>query len=211
MASSSNKLDVQLSKTLSYLLRHGAIERDLAMDSNGFCKLNDVIKELNKMLPRQNVTLDRINKIVKDCSKQRFKLETFNGALMIRANQGHSMQEVEDIKLKEITIFDTSSSGKIIHGTTLKAWESIMKTGLNKMKRNHIHMAKGEFGKAKSGARFSSEVIITIDGNGAIQDGIKFFESDNGVILSSGNYKGIIEPKYFLNVYDRKLKKQIFP
>ena len=211
MAYSSSKLDVQLSKTLSYLLRHGAKEKHLSMDKNGFCKLNDVIKELNKMLPKQQVTPDRISQIVKDCSKQRFKLETFNGVVMIRANQGHSMQEVQNIELKEIMFFDAGSSGKIIHGTTLKAWESIRKSGLNKMKRNHIHMAKGEFGDAKSGARFSSEVIITIDGNGAIKDGIKFFESDNGVILSPGNSNGVIETKYFLNVYNRKSKQQISP
>ena len=79
------------------------------------------------------------------------------------------------------------------------------------MARNHIHMAKGEFGEAKSGARFSSEIIITIDGNKALADGILFYESDNGVILSPGNENGTIKPKYFLNVYNIRRKLQVFP
>lgn len=214
MASSSfnpsQKDTLQLSKTLSYLLRHGSKEKKLKMDIDGFSRLDDVIDVLSKMLPRQKIYKTRIYEIVKDCPKQRFKLSTKEGVEVIRANQGHTLKEVQStLLLNEISLFESGLKGKIIHGTTLKAWESIKLSGLNRMKRNHIHMARGEFGEAKSGARFSSEVIITIDGNKALADGILFYESDNGVILSPGDDKGFIHPKYFSGVFHVRKKVQI--
>ena len=211
MANFSNRDTVQLSKTLSYLLRHGSKEKNLKMDSDGYSKLNDVLDVLSTMLPHQKITKNRIFDIVRDCSKQRFKLSTIDGVEVIRANQGHSLKDVQSTSLKVIDRFDPGPKGKIIHGTTSKAWESIKVSGLSKMARNHIHMAKGEFGEAKSGARFSSEIIITIDGNKALADGILFYESDNGVILSPGHENGTIKPKYFLNVYNIRRKLQVFP
>ena len=211
MANSSKRDTIQLSKTLSYLLRHGSKEKKLEMDSDGYSKLNDVLDVLSAMLPRQKITKTRIFDIVQNCPKQRFKLSTVDGVEVIRANQGHSLQDVKSTSLKVVDHFDEGPKGKIIHGTTSMAWESIKKSGLNRMTRNHIHMAKGEFGEAKSGARFSSEIIITIDGNKAIADRILFYESDNGVILSPGNENGIIHPRYFLNVYNIKRKLQLFP
>lgn len=41
------------------------------------------------------------------------------------------------------------STTKVVHGTYYDAWESIKKTGLNKMGRTHIHFAKGEYGSAE--------------------------------------------------------------
>lgn len=38
--------DVKLSKALSYLLRHGAIEEGLKINAAGYVKLDDVIKYL---------------------------------------------------------------------------------------------------------------------------------------------------------------------
>lgn len=211
MANSPRRDTVQLSKTLSYLLRHGSKEKKLEMNSDGYSKLTDVLDILSKMLPRQKITKTKIFDIVRDCPKQRFKMSTIDGVEVIKANQGHSLQDVQSTSLKVISHFNNGPKGKIIHGTTSKAWESIKVSGLSRMARNHIHMAKGEFGEAKSGARLSSEVIITIDGNKALADGVLFYESDNNVILSPGDENGIIKPKYFLNVYNIQKKLQIFP
>jgi RNA:NAD 2'-phosphotransferase (TPT1/KptA family) len=40
-------------------------------------------------------------------------------------------------------ILDASKYPVVVHGTYLNCWESIKKSGLNKMKRNHIHFAIG--------------------------------------------------------------------
>jgi 2'-phosphotransferase len=67
------------------------------------------------------------------------------------------------------------------------------------MNHQHIHFAKGMPGEVVSGMRDSSKVIIEIDVAKAMQDGIRFFESENGVILSDG-IDGVILPVYFKNV-----------
>jgi RNA:NAD 2'-phosphotransferase (TPT1/KptA family) len=47
----------------------------------------------------------------------------------------------------------------VVHGTMQTNLDSILRTGLNRMSRNHIHFAQGLFGEAKSGAMFSSECV----------------------------------------------------
>ena len=72
------------------------------------------------------------------------------------------------------------------------------------MARNHIHFATGLPGDdfVVSGMRGSSQVIIEVDLKRALQDGIPFYVSKNGVVLSPGINK-VIEPKYFKNVIDK--------
>lgn len=58
---------------------------------------------------------------------------------------------------------------------------------------------------AKSGIRKGysrPDILIYLDIEKAIKDGIEFYVSKNGVILSPGNQDGIIEPKYFKDVVE---------
>lgn len=64
------------------------------------------------------------------------------------------------------------------------------------MGRQHIHMAKG--GEVISGMRHNSEVVIQVNVMDAIKAGIRFFESDNGVILSEGIDGSGVIPALFL-------------
>lgn len=98
--------------------------------------------------------------------------------------------------------------GVIIHGTFKKNWQSIKFSGLNKLTRNHIHFSIGLPGSenVKSGVRNNSEVLIYINFEKAINDGIKFYRSENDVILSEGK-NGIISSEYFEYVIDAKTLK----
>ena len=62
------------------------------------------------------------------------------GVLQIRANQGHTIKEVDPELRKLQEPFDIET---VVHGTYEKNWEFIQKKGLSRMKRNHIHFAKG--------------------------------------------------------------------
>ena len=104
------------------------------------------------------------------------------------------MKQTMSIELEAIRTF----SERVFHGTSKSAWKIIEEKGLSRMKRNHIHMAL-ESGLEKH--RIRSELFVEIDANKAAGDGIKFFKSDNGVILSPGNENGIILPKYFKGVH----------
>lgn len=99
-----------------------------------------------------------------------------------------------------------------------------MKTGLNRMSRNHIRnyktidnciidMAIGMPGKngVISGMRASCEVVIEINMPKAILAGkIPFFISENQVILSPGLQDGSIPPEYFRSVIDIKKRELLY-
>ncbi|CAI2176646.1 7439_t:CDS:2, partial [Funneliformis geosporum] len=190
---------VKLSKSLSYVLRHGAQKEGLNIRADGYMRL-----------PRfRGKTLDEIQQVVKENDKQRFTLiqqATENGDIVwwIRANQGHSL-DVEELELEKIT--DSAQIPQVIHGTYSSKWKSIETQGLSKMNRTHIHLATGKWGdkNVKSGMRASCDVHIYINVHEAMKDGIEFYRSSNGVILTKG-VKGILDKKYFLKVVDKNEK-----
>jgi 8-oxo-dGTP pyrophosphatase MutT (NUDIX family) len=109
-------------------------------------------------------------------------------------------------------IIDASKYPEVIHGTFKRLLPQIFATGLSRMSRNHIHFAAGS--TAISGIRGNTNVFIYADLQAALSDGIEFYVSDNGVILTPGNVLGILEPKYFKKVVDLKgndLLKPIVP
>jgi len=189
-----SKFFVRISKSLSYILRHGAVKENIYMRPDGYVRIRDLLAS-----PRFNtVSFEDIQQVVRDNEKQRFTLQIEEGEWWIKANQGHSLEVVE---LELETINDPGEIPVLIHGTSLRAWESIQKTGLSKMSRQHIHMATGLPGDNKviSGMRKSSEVFIFIDAKKAMADGIVFLRSPNGVILTSGK-DGQLPKEYFTDV-----------
>jgi 2'-phosphotransferase len=127
--------------------------------------------------------------------------------LCIRANQGHSFRGIQaDQLLTQLTKEELADPDlTIIHGTTRKAWEGhIQHEGLSRMKRNHIHFATDlpkSPNKPISGMRSSSEIYIYINGRKCADDGIAFYRSDNGVILTAGvKEEGMLSLKYFEKV-----------
>ncbi|XP_070578926.1 tRNA 2'-phosphotransferase 1-like [Ptychodera flava] len=190
---SSHDNDVKLSKSLSWLLRHGAEKEGFTFDEGGYINVDDILA-----LQRFKVhTTEDIERIVKNNDKQRFCLRNHpeSNKLQICANQGHTIK-VEGLQLTPIT--DPAQYPTVTHGTYWKAWEIIREQGLSKMRRNHIHFAPGVPGDEGviSGMRNSCEVLIFLDMEKALEDGLEFFISANNVILSSGNVDGLILPKY---------------
>uniref|UniRef100_A0A8C8AC61 tRNA phosphotransferase 1 n=1 Tax=Otus sunia TaxID=257818 RepID=A0A8C8AC61_9STRI len=90
----------------------------------------------------------------------------------------------------------------LAHGTRRRLWAPIRAGGLAPMGRTHIHLAPGLPGDpgVRSGMRPDSEIAIIIDGPRALAEGIPFFCSANGVILTPGDKEGRLPPKYFLRV-----------
>ncbi|KAK4056780.1 tRNA 2'-phosphotransferase [Microbotryomycetes sp. JL221] len=118
--------DVRHSKTLSYILRHGAAKEGLVLRPDGFVKVDDLLKR-PKLKGCDMITLERI---VKDNAKQRFTMRPEptgpdgSEQLWIRANQGHSVK-VESLELKQIE--NASDVPVMVHGTSYKLWPKICK------------------------------------------------------------------------------------
>lgn len=94
------------------------------------------------------------------------------------------------------------------------------------MSRNHIHLAQGVPGSgvisgqcipvimecflsgscAASclGMRSSSSILIFVDIQKALAAGIRFYLSDNGVVLTDGDEKGFLSPQFFARVETAK-------
>ena len=232
----NNSPDVQLSKSLSWVLRHAASSLGLKLSSDGYIPLHNILilnhprfcKGGKDSQPKY--TVEDVVRVVENNDKQRFRLEYKEKVLCIRANQGHSLKVKAEELLTSLTYEELSHPNlSIIHGTTLKAWgDHIQHKGLSRMKRNHIHFATGlpqppesstsnatksiqnkqenehkQNTRPISGMRSTSQIYIYINGSKCGNDGIKFYKSDNGVILTAGiNEEGMLPLAYFDKVVD---------
>ncbi|XP_016071886.1 PREDICTED: tRNA 2'-phosphotransferase 1 isoform X1 [Miniopterus natalensis] len=193
--------DVQLSKALSYALRHGALKLGLPMGpashlpTGGFVPLSALLQ-----LPQfRSFSAEDVQRVVDTNGKQRFALQPgdLSTGPLIRANQGHSLQVPE----LELMPLETPQDLPLVlvHGTFWQHWPSIQLKGLSCRGRTHIHLATGLPGDPGviSGMRPNCQVAVFINGPLALADGIPFFRSANGVILTPGNADGFLLPKYF--------------
>jgi RNA:NAD 2'-phosphotransferase (TPT1/KptA family) len=143
--------------------------------------------------------------IVRDCPKQRFRVETgLDGRLFIGATQGHS---IEGIDPNLVPLRDAAQFPVVVHGTYYDSWGRIRIEGLKRMGRTHIHFASGlpSDDGVISGMRKSSEVLIYLNVEKCLRDGVSLLVSSNGVILSDGIHgNGVIPPEYFAKVVDRR-------
>ena len=185
----SNKLN-KISRTMTKILRH---ELDNYIhDEEGFVDLNLILKS-NKIF--NELKFDDVKKIVDNDNKSRFSLNFKDNKIFIRANQGHSSGNLKDNNM--LVLLEKQIPG-CYHATYMNNLNSIKKNGISRMKRKHIHIAESD--EAKSGKRSSCNVKILINMELAINDGIKFYKSENGVILTEGDENGLLLPKYFLDI-----------
>ncbi|DAZ97121.1 TPA: hypothetical protein N0F65_010444 [Lagenidium giganteum] len=194
---------MRFSKTLSYALRHGAEELQLDMRPDGYVAVAQI---LSKHVFRQ-YTEEQVEEVVRSDAKGRFSLITDDdGAMLIRANQGHTIKHVDEAALLTL-ITDASELPQCLHGTYVKFWDSILKKGLCRMTRNHIHLTTQEVtgGQVISGVRQSCDLLLYIDHAQAMADGIPFYRSSNNVVLTPGEGDaGILDRKYFLRAVTKK-------
>jgi len=191
-----NDSNIKLSKTLTYILRHKAEKYKLNIDEAGFINIDEILNL--QQIKNKNCTLHDIEQIVKNCPKQRFLIKTENGITKIRANQGHTIRKIQNEELLEL-ITDPNLLHMCVHGTYHDYINDIMKQGLKCMGRNNIHFVTCDTNKVQSGMRSDVEYMIYIDVEKAMNDGIKFYKSSNGVILSNGK-GGNILPNYFKKI-----------
>lgn len=199
--SKNNKFNpqIKISKTMSWVLRHGLNELGLVADELGRIPLNTLL-ELEQ-IKQVGGSRELILNVVETNDKKRFRLDLVNGVEMIGANQGHSKEIGDKIDSEKLMEKITTPLNLCVHGTYSNVIEEIKKTGLKIMSRTHIHFASGypDNKKVISGARSDVDVFIELDMDKAMKDGIIFYLSSNGVILSEGK-NGIIESKYFKNI-----------
>lgn len=196
-------------RRLSSVLRHQALKLGIKVRPDGYVSIADLRQKGGFC----DLHEEDFKEIVDRDQKNRFSIwiDPNTEAWYIRANQGHSFPGIDPEKLltKVTRVEDLAEFGirpnTICHGTYLDAWEKIKTEGLRRMRRNHIHF--GANANALSGMRRDAEVVIYLDIEGALRDGIAFYISSNGVILSPGlESRGVIAPKYFKSFRIRNIQ-----
>lgn len=178
------------SKYLSWALRHGLDELGLIPDAEGFVRLSDLLDSSRGRCGTLGDVLD----IVEKCPKQRFAIRDCGEAgLYIRANQGHSRGIGDMIESDHLLKRIDAPIPNVFHGSYEKHRRSIESSGLDRMGRKHIHLAKSV--DSKSGKRRNCNLMVFVDMDCAMADGMVFYESANGVVLTEG-FDGIIPPCY---------------
>lgn len=192
MNSPAVKRDIQISKALSYLLRHGALKEGLAIDNNGFIPVSVLLR--HNRLKSHKCTLEDIHRIVENNDKKRFQIMTKDledGGLqeVICATQGHSIATIiPDNEVLEKVTAPNELPAKLIHGTSISKLLLILQSGsIKKLRRNHIHLSPGISGRDSqvvSGMRTSSNAYIHLILGQPLLDKILLFRSLNNVYLT---------------------------
>ncbi|KAJ7249561.1 KptA family-domain-containing protein [Mycena haematopus] len=181
---------IWLTRELAHVLRHGAKSAGLAIRADGYVSVDELLKHHSL----RGLNFAKLDTIVSRDPKQRFRLIVGrSGRWLIRANEGHS---IPGIMAGMTHIRWAWQVPLAVHGTSMKAWKAISKRGISRMRRPHIHLAQDLTGDATSG----SEVLIFIDLTRALKAGLRFFRASNGVILTTGNERGFLEPRFFSRV-----------
>ncbi len=161
-----------LSKFISKILRHKPEEIGIALEPGGWISIDDLIAAAARA--GMTFTREDLDEVVRTSDKQRFAID--ETGTKIRANQGHSTE----VDLQ----FGTADPPALLyHGTPERNVEAILRDGLLKMARHHVHLSADTQTAAKVGERRGRAVILVIDAAAMRAAGKEFFRSANGVWL----------------------------
>ena len=159
---------VTISKFLSLVLRHNPDKIGLKLDKNGWADVYDLIT-------KSDITYDTLEEVVFTNDKQRF---SFNeDCTKIRANQGHSIEV--DLELEPVEPLD-----RLYHGTVQKFIDSIRLNGIEKGKRQFVHLSKDVETAKKVAMRRGTPIILLVESRAMHNNGYKFYLSENKVWLT---------------------------
>ena len=149
----------EVSKTISYHLRHKPLELDLQLDLEGWVELNNFLDKFNTHYKLQfgQVTIDDIQEILDSSDKKRFEINDTK----IRAKYGHSVDKIDKIKLEYPVLRENIV---LFHGTAAQNLPTIKKEGLKTMSRQFVHLTDSvEIAKQTALRKSPKVVILTID------------------------------------------------
>lgn len=170
-----SKKNTDISKFLSYILRHRPEEIGLSLDKEGWAIINDVIL----CSVKEGYILDDniIRSIVDSNDKKRFKIS--DDGLKIRATQGHSTQQVH------ILYEENMPPDILYHGTATRFISAIREQGLIPLSRQYVHLSPNENTAIQVGQRHGKPIVLKIKALNMYEQGFKFFLADNGVWLTN--------------------------
>ena len=158
------------SKLLSLVLRHRPELIGIRLDAGGWVEVDELLAALAAFgKPMSRAQLERV---VATSDKQRFALEGGR----IRASQGHSVPV--DLGLEPV-----EPPPLLFHGTPERNVAPILREGLRKGSRHHVHLSPDVPTALRVGARRGRPRVLEVDAAAMARDGHVFLRSANGVWL----------------------------
>lgn len=165
----NTKYIITKGKELSWMLRHDkdAFAQGL-IDNNGWRDIAEI--------KTHEFTQDLLDEIVVTNNKKRFEYNS--DKTKIRARQGHSIPV--DVELKEVT-----PPNILYHGTATHFIDSIKDKGIIPGTRLYVHLSIDEDTAINVGSRHGEPFVIKINCKQMVEDGYKFYLSNNNVWLTN--------------------------
>ncbi|MBY0457533.1 MAG: RNA 2'-phosphotransferase [Gemmataceae bacterium] len=167
-----DKQRIRASKFLSKVLRHEPELAGLTLEPGGWVPINELLAGLSGN--GLKLTREDLDAVVAKCEKQRFAIDEYGQK--IRANQGHSAEV-------ELDFEPATPPSLLFHGTAERNLDAILRDGLQKMARHHVHLSADTETARKVGQRHGKPVILIVDAEKMRSDGHVFYRSANGVWL----------------------------
>lgn len=165
---------IQLSKFLSYALRHRPDAIGLVLDPQGWADIDELISRGNAAGTLFN--LEDLLHVVETSDKKRFSISS--DGLRIRASQGHSVPVELGLSARE-------PPPLLYHGTANRFLASILAQGLKPQNRQQVHLSIDEATAYRVGQRHGKPVILKIEALRMHAVGLAFYLADNGVWLTN--------------------------
>jgi putative RNA 2'-phosphotransferase len=163
----------QLSKFLSFVLRHKPDSIGLVLDQRGWASIEDLIEKGNAA----GTSFGRADllSVVETSDKKRFSLS--DDGQRIRAAQGHSVAV-------DLGLSSREPPSVLYHGTATRFVDAIVSEGLKPRARQHVHLSVDEATAHRVGLRHGKPAIFKVEAGRMHGKGFKFFIADNGVWLT---------------------------
>ena len=164
----------EISRYLSFILRHKPEEINLELNSEGWGDISELI-EKSQPINNTKLTLEIIKAIVKNSDKKRFQIS--DDGLSIRAIQGHSNVNIQ----RKFT--EKTPPEFLYHGTAARFLESIKKHGLVPKDRQYVHLTEDKKTAVSVGTRYGEPQVLIINALQMNDKGFQFYETENNVWL----------------------------
>jgi putative RNA 2'-phosphotransferase len=164
---------IEVSRFLSYVLRHKPEAIGLTLDGDGWASIDALVAASNRAGRELDPAL--IRGVVESSEKKRFEIS--HDGSRIRARHGHSVTTVS------ISYEQKVPPEILYHGTAKHRLETILSTGLNPAKRRYVHLSTDAGTALEVGQRHGVPVVLRVVALDMHQHGFKFYCADNGVWL----------------------------
>ncbi len=164
---------VKVSRYLSRHLRHQPERLGLTLEPGGWVRVDDLLRacEAHSFA----LTRRELDEVVERNDKRRFSFD--ESGRRIRANQGHSVEV-------DLGLEPADPPEVLFHGTARANLDRILRDGLERMGRHHVHLSPDPSTATRVGRRHGSPVVLEVAAGRMARDGHAFHVTDNGVWLT---------------------------